>query len=239
MNQNYLLSNLKILNNYLQMSHVNLFDLDLTKLKIAKSGRMIKVMYGKEPLQLVTGKLYTPFGVKVNQNNYSPFATCHLDCSLNQSKSEASVKYRESLEALDSKIVELIQESLHLFNTGNQTFQSEDIPNIYSRILRENKTYPKLMKITLPRDSKGNFDCVIFDENKNKVVIEESTVEEILCKGKVFKGIIECGKVWYYNGRFGTTWNLKQLKFMENTPVEVADKTDRSQVYQNIMLLDD
>jgi hypothetical protein len=221
------------------MSHVNLFDLDLTKLKIAKSGRMVKVMYGKEPLQLVTGKLYTPFGVKVNQNSYSPFATCHLDCSLNQSKSEASVKYRESLEALDNKIVELIQESLHMFNTGNMTFQSDDIPNVYSSILRENKTYPKLMKITLPRDSKGNFDCVIFDENKNKVVIEEKTVEEVLCKGTIFKGIIECGKVWYYNGRFGTTWNLKQLKFMKNTQVEVADKTDRSHVYQNIMLLDD
>lgn len=221
------------------MSHVNLFDLDFSKLKIAKSGRMIKVLYDKEPLQLVTGKLYTPFGVKVNQNSYSPFSSCHLDCSLNQSKSEASVKYRESLEELDRKIIELIQESLHLFNTGNQTFSAEDIPNIYSPILRENKTYPKLMKITLPRDSKGNFECVIFNENKEKVVIDENSVEEVLCKGKVFKTIIECGKVWYYNGRFGTTWNLKQLKFMENAPVDTSDKVDRSQVYQNIMLLDD
>lgn len=221
------------------MSHVNLFDLDLSKLKIAKSGRMVKVLYDKEPLQLVTGKLYTPFGVKVNQNSYSPFSTCHLDCSLNQSKSEASVKYRESLEALDKKIIELIQESLHLFNTGNLSFQPEDIPNIYSPILRENKTYPKLMKITLPRDSKGNFECVIFDENKEKVLIEENTVEEVLCKGKVFKSIIECCKVWYYNGRIGTTWNLKQLKFMENGPVDISEKVDRSQVYQNIMLLDD
>lgn len=221
------------------MSHVNLFDLDFSKLKIAKSGRMIKVFYDKEPLQLVTGKLYTPFGVKVNQNSYSPFSTCHLDCSLNQSKSEASVKYRESLEALDRKIIELIQDSLHIFNTGNQTFSADDIPNIYSPILRENKSYPKLMKITLPRDSKGNFECVIFNENKEKVVIDENSVEEVLCKGKVFKTIVECGKVWYYNGRFGTTWNLKQLKFMENTPVDTSDKVDRSQVYQNIMLLDD
>ena len=221
------------------MSHFNLFYLDLSKIKIAKSGRMVKVMYDKEPLQLVTGKLYMPFGVKVNQNSYSPFATCQLDCSLNQSKSEASLKYSESLEALDCKIIELIQESLHLFNTGDMTINSDDIPNAYSCILRENKTYPKLMKITLPRDSKGNFTCVIFDENKNKVFIEESTVDKVLCKGKIFKCIIECGKVWYYNGRFGTTWNLKQLKFMENTPDESLEKTDRSEVYQNSMLLDD
>jgi hypothetical protein len=220
------------------MSHVNLFDLDLSKLKVAKSGRNIKIMYGKEPLQLVTGKLYTPFGAKANQNSYSSFANCHIDCSLNQSKSEASVKYRESLEALDRKIIELIQENLGSFNTGNQTFSAEDIPNIYSPMLRENKTYPKLMKITLPRDSKGNFECVIFDENKDKVLIDENNLEEVLCKGKIFKGIVECAKIWYYNGRFGTSWNLKQLKFIENTPVDV-EKEDRSQVYQNIMILDD
>jgi hypothetical protein len=222
------------------MSHVNLFDLDLSKLKVAKSGRNIKVMYGKEPLQLVTGKMYTPFGAKSNQNSYSSFTNCHIDCSLNQSKSEASVKYRESIEALDRKIIELIQDNLNYFNTGNMTFQPEDIPNIYSPMLRENKTYPKLMKIALPRDSKGNFECVIFDENKEKVLIEENNLEEVVCKGKIFKGIIECGKIWYYNGRFGTTWNLKQLKFIESAQVDVdVEKEDRSQVYQNIMILDD
>ncbi len=226
------------------MSHVNLFDLDFNKLKLAKSGRNIKVMYGKEPLQLVTGKLYTPFGVKVNQNSYSSFTTCHLDCSLNQSKSEASVKYRESIEALDRKIIELIQDNLHLFNTGNTNYNTGDIPNIYSPMLRENKTYPKLMKISLPRDSKGNFECVIFDENKEKVLIDDNNVEEVLCKGKIFKGIVESCKVWYFNNRFGTTWNLKQLKFMENVSVDVGgdgsvEKEDRSQIYQNIMILDD
>lgn len=221
------------------MSHVNIFDLDMSKLKIAKSGRMIKVLYDKEPLQLVTNKLYTPFGVKVNQNSYSQFSTCHLDCSLNQSKSEVSIKYKESLENLDKKIIELIQDNLHIFNTGGQSFQPDDIPSIYSPILRENKTYPKLMKITLPRDSKGNFECVIFNENKEKIAIDENNIEEVLCKGKIFKSIIECGKVWYYNGRFGTTWNLKQLKFIDNIPIDKSENNDRSQVYQNIMILDD
>jgi hypothetical protein len=220
------------------MSHVNLFDLDFSNLKIAKSGRAIKLINGKETLQLVTGKLYTPFGIKIVQNSYSPFANCYIDCSLNQSKSETSVKYRESLEELDRQVIKLIQDNLGQFNTGSMTFEPEDIPNIYSPILRENKSYPKLMKLNLPRDSKGNFECVIFDENKNKVPIDENNLEEVLCKGKIFKCILECGKVWYYNGRFGTAWNIKQLKFMENAPVE-TEKEDRSQVYQNIMLLDD
>lgn len=222
------------------MSHVNLSDIDLSQLKLAKSGRMIKIMYNKEPLQLVTGKMYTPFGVKVNTNNYSNFTNCHLDCSLNQSNSEVSVKYRESLEALDKRIIELIQESLHLFTT-DMDYSPEDIPNIYSPILRENKTFPKLMKITLPRDTKGNFDYVIFDESKEKITITDSNIEEVLCKGKIFKGIIECGKIWYFKGRFGTTWNLKQLKFVESTVVDkssvsAATTASNAQVY---MMLDD
>jgi hypothetical protein len=220
------------------MSQVNISDIVLSQLKIAKSGRMIKLMYNKEPLQLVTGKMYTPFGVKVNTNNYSSFTNCTLDCSLNQSNSEVSVKYRESLEALDQRITELIQESLHLFNTDTN-YTPEDIPNIYGPILRENKTFPKLMKITLPRDSKGNFDYVVFNENKEKVSItDDDKLTEVLCKGKIFKGIIECGKIWYFKGRFGTTWNLKQLKFVENVIIEnpIVSSQSTSQVY---MMLDD
>ena len=224
------------------MSHINLFDLDLTKLRIAKSGRAIKLLYNKEPLQIVTGKLYTPFGVKVNTNSYSSFTTCHIDCSLNQSNSEASVAYRNALEALDVKIIELLQESIHLFNTGNASYQADDIPSIYSPILRENKTFPKLIKIGLPRDARGNFECVLFNENKEKIFIDDSNVEQILCKGKIFKGIIECSKFWYYNGRFGTTWSLKQLKFVENKErdVDVDESTDqnKAEIYQSMMLLD-
>lgn len=210
------------------MSHLNLSDIDFSQLKLAKSGRMIKIMYNKEPFQLVTSKMYAPFGVKVHVNNYSNFTNCYLDCSLNQSNSETSVKYRDLLDKLDKRIIELIQESLHLFNT-DMNYSPEDIPNIYGPILRENKTFPKLMKITLPRDTRGNFDYVIFNENKEKVDITDDNIEEVLYKRIIFKSIIECGKVWYYKGRFGTTWNLKQLKFVENNNIIDNSKQYESQ----------
>ena len=221
------------------MSHMNVFDIDFSRLKIAKSGRNIKLIYEKEPLQLITCKMYSPFGVKMAQNNYSQFSNYHLDCSLNQSTSDVSIKYRESLEKLDNKIIELIQDNLQLFNTGNESLNVEEM---YSRILRENKSYPKLMKIQLPRDSKGNFECVIFDENKNKLILNESNIENILCKGKIFKSIIECGKIWYYNGRFGTTWNIKQLKFMVSTNSSTNENNkyeDKNDIYQRIMIIDE
>lgn len=223
---------------------MNLSDIDLSKLKLAKSGKMVKLMYNKEPLELVTCKMYTPFGVKVNTNNYSNFTNCTIDCSINQSNSEVGLKYNELLEALDKKIIELIQESLHLFNT-DVSYESEDIPNIYNHILRENKSYPKLMKISLPRDSKGNFDYVVFNENKEKVAItDDDKLSEVLCKGKIFKCIIQCGKIWYFKGRFGVTWPLKQLKFVDTKTQEKTEtntehddnQVNNSQVY---MMIDD
>ena len=114
----------------------------------------------------------------------------------------------------------------------------DDMESMYSPILRPNKTYPKLMKIALPRDTKGNFEFVVFNENKEKVSITDSNIEEVLCKGKIFKGIVECGKVWYYNGRFGTTWNLKQMKFVEQNTSDIKD-IQKSESYQSIMILDD
>jgi len=217
------------------MSHINLNELDLTKLRLAKSGKMVKLVYDKEPLEIVTGKLYTPFGVKVNPSSYSQWNTCNIDCSLNQSNSEISVAYRNSLEALDARITELLQEQGEtLFNLNGQ-FDFDDINSFYSPVLRENKTYPKLMKISLPRDSKGNFEFVIFNENKEKVQVTDNNITNVLCKGKIFKSIIECNKVWYYNGRFGTTWHLKQLRFVEN---ENATPKTYNKIYETNMLLD-
>jgi hypothetical protein len=201
------------------MSHINLNELDLSKVNIAKSGRNVKLIYDKLPLQLVTSKLYSPFGVRMNDNNYSPFKTCNIDCSLNQSNDPISIDYRVSLEALDNKIMELLKDSGHLFNLDNVNM--DNVKGIYSPILRENKTYPKLIKISLPRDANGNFDFVLFDENKEKIFLDDSNISEVLSKGKIFKTIIECSKLWYYNGKFGSTWNLKQLRFCEkNQPVE-------------------
>lgn len=215
------------------MSHINLNEIDLNKLQLAKSGRLVKLMYNKEPLQLVTGKLYSPFGVKVNPNNYSAFNNCHLDCSLNQNNSEVSVAYRNSLEKLDEKITELISNNTHLFNATNGFDTS-----MYSPVLRENKSYPKLMKISLPRDSKGNFTGVVFNEKKEKVQLNDNNISDTLPKGLVFKSILECGKVWYYNGRFGTTWNLVQLIFSETQPTNNSFLKVDDKLYESNMMLD-
>lgn len=211
------------------MSHIKLSELNFEKLKIAKSGKAIKLIYDKEPLQLVTELLYTPFGVKGNPNNYSQWTNYVLDCSLNQSNSENTIAYKNLIGTFDKNLMTLIKDNNHLFENTN----FEELT--YSPFHRENKTYPKLIKINLPRDNKGNFDFVIFNENKEKVNINENNITDVLCKGKIFKSIIECNKIWVYNGRFGTTWYLKQLRFIND--IKQQDTPQTQQIEKNNYIL--
>jgi hypothetical protein len=225
-------------------SHVNILDLDLSKLDLGKSGRTIKLLYNKAPLQLVTSKMYTPFGVKVHNNDYSSFTNCHIDSSLSQGASSNSLTIAVALDALDNRIVELIKSKSNLFKDASDVDFCSDVSTYYSPFLKPNKTYPKLMKISLPRDKNGNFDFVLFDESKNKVPLDDKNIEEVLCKGRSFKGIIECSKLWYYKGKFGSTWNLVQLRFSPKNSNADPDEeesigTIKQANYTSNIMLDD
>jgi hypothetical protein len=216
---------------------IDLKTIDKSKFKLGKVGRGVKLLYDKNPVQICTSTLYSPFGAKPIIKEWSNFTEYNLDCSLNQSNSENSVAFRESIETLDNIIKELVQNNLPLFNV-----QNENSDFIYSSILRENGNYPKLMKLNLSRDKNGNFESFIFDIKKEKILLNESIVEEVLSRGKVFKSIIECVKVWHYNGKVGTIWKVVQLKFSEKEPEssEQNESTfDSSKVYNQLMIEDD
>jgi hypothetical protein len=218
------------------MSHINILDLDLSKLKLGKSGRTIKLIYEGNPLQLVTTKMYAPFGVKIFNNDYSHFTNCHIDCSI----SETNMKIREAYQNLDDKIKELVM------NSNEKTFTEinfED-PTFYSSMFKGTSNYPKLMKISLPRDKNGNFDFVIFDDNKDKVKITESTIENVLGKRVVFKSIIECNKIWAYKGKVGVTWNLVQMRLVPKSEQSESSEPEENvpsehNIYTQNMMIDD
>lgn len=189
-----------------KMSVLKLSDIDLEKLQLGKSGRAVKLVYEKESFQMHTIKLYTPFGVKSVNKEWSNITEYYIDCSLNQSDSEVAVEFRQQVEVLDQKIKNLVTDNTELFKGQN----TDSV--VYNPILRENGTYPKLMRLQLPRDKNGNFTFFAFDENKGKIKITEANIENVLSKGTVFRGIVECQKVWLYNGKVGTIWNLVQLK---------------------------
>jgi hypothetical protein len=203
---------------------LDLQNIDWNLFQLAKSGRTIKLLYNKEPVQFCTSTLYAPFGVKSVNKEWANFTEYNLDCSLNQANSESACTFREFLENLDKKILELVQSSKEL-----------DGSNVaYNPILRENGSYPKLVKLHLPRDKNGNFQSFLFSESKEKVKLDEKNIELLLSKGKTFRTIIECSKVWNYNGKVGSIWNLVQLRFSEYKKEVVEEKS----VYENLMIHD-
>jgi hypothetical protein len=199
------------------MSLLNINDVNWDVFSIGKSGRSLKLLYNKAPFQFCTCLLYTPFGVKSTQKDWSKYDDYYLDCSINQSNSEESVKLRDFLDKLDETIKKLVKENCELFN-----ITKDNLNFGYNNILRENKNYPKLMKLQLPRDKNGNFDCFIFNNDKSKIKINESNIEEILVKGKIFKCIIECSKLWYFKEKVGSMWQIDQLKFVD---IKMTDTT--------------
>ena len=164
-----------------------------------------------------------------------------MDCFLNNSTSDISITFRESIEKLDEIIKNLVKTNLPLFNSKNESANENFI---YSPILRENGNFPKLMRLQLSRDRNGNFESIVFDENKKKIKIEEHNINTVLSKGKNFKTIIECVKVWYYNGKVGSIWNIVQLKFSEKLKIENEgnsnfETTTINPVYNQLMIDDD
>ena len=218
------------------MLAVDLQTLDIKNLKLGKSGRAVKLLYDKQPLQLCTSTMYIPFGVKFSVKEWTNYPEYYLDCFLNNSKSDISINFKECIGRLDSMISDLVKQNLTLFNSKTESPRSDFD---YSPILRENGQYPKLMRLQVSRDRNGNFESFIFDENKQKVPIDENNIESILCKGKTFKTIIECVKVWYYNGKVGSIWKIVQLKFSERTVSNEPEENNTGGNVYNSLMIDD
>lgn len=213
---------------------LNISDVDWDKFKIAKSGRAYKLLYDKEPVKFCTSTLYTPFGVNSVNKEWSNFTEYSVNCSVNSfnNKNENAKVLEQFLEKLDEKILELVNENLSLFENTKGDQLGSDFN--YYKILRENGDYPKLMKLQFVRDKNGNFESFVFDENKEKIKLSDSNIEDTIQKRTMFKCIIECGKIWTFNNKLGSIWNIVQLKLSsKNNKFQSDNNNEECSVYEN------
>jgi hypothetical protein len=215
-------------------------NVDWDAFVLGKSGRAVKLLYNKEAVQFCTSNLYSPFGVKSVTKDWSLYKEYFIDNSLNNSTSQSAVSFRDFIDKLDNKIQQLCKDNVDIFTTNKSTITDDFV---YNPMLKENGNYPKLMKLQISRDKNGNFESVIFDENKNKIKLDESNIDSVLSRGKIYKCIIECSKIWAYNGRIGSIWNIVQLKFSDKynnnkteTEIETETETKDNNVYNTIMI---
>jgi hypothetical protein len=217
----------------IKMSHIKIEEIDYKLLKIAKSGRTVCLRYNNDPFQISTCKLYTPFGVNGYANNYSPYTDWSISCSVSQLNNS----FQNEFDKLDNNLIELIKDSDHLFKDID--FENN---NFYNPTFKQNKSFPKLMKLAIPRDKNGNILTVFFDENATKIPVDDKNIEQILSKRTIFKCIIESKKLWSFKGLIGSIWEILQIRIISRQtdiePDEDVTVIDPS-IYTKNLMLDD
>lgn len=173
-------------------------EIDYSNLILGKSGKVTKLLYNKNNLKLFTPKMQVMFLKNVEKEwlNYNEYS---VECFL------VDQHEKTKFTLFDNELERTIKRE-------NKTDYGE---LIYFPLMKPNENYPQLIKIILPRDQYGNFETVVFDKDKNKILLTEDNIEQVLLRGVVFKGVIECIKVWNFNGKFGSIWKLCQLKLSE------------------------
>lgn len=196
----------------------NLQELSFNNLKLAKVGRNIKLLNDKQSLNINTNVLYMPFNLNKYKKQWSNIEEYSVDCYVQDNLCN------NKLTEFDNAIFDLVKGNSQLFGLSDLN------DAVYSPMYRENKSYPKLLKLYLPRDSNGNFTTHFFDSESNKIIINEENIETILTKKTMFKCIITCTKVWCYQNKIGSIWEIVQLKLNENKDKDLnnSDNSDHS-----------
>jgi hypothetical protein len=214
-------------------------DLNIENVSLSKTGRVYRLTDNKnekEFLSFTTNTMYTPFGINTNQNKYNPNLEYSISASINASDTEFAVETRNSLELLDKKIQELV------------TKQKDDLKLehdfAYTSFYKNSGNYPKLIKFNFTRDTHGNFKTILFNSNKEKIPLNETNIAEIFKKGSLFRAVTNNKKVWVYNGRVGTIWDLDQILLVDKSncdndinSVEI-EETEPNKIEECIMLDD-
>jgi hypothetical protein len=103
---------------------------------------------------------------------------------------------------------------------GKPTMSREVIDALWSPMLKYPKnqttmeadtTRPPTLKLKLPAWG-GEFKFELFDVQNNVLIPNENgvTPTELIPKGSEIACIIQCGGIWFANGKFGVTWKLFQ-----------------------------
>jgi hypothetical protein len=194
------------------MSVLKIQDINYNNLILAKSGKATKLLYDdtenktKNNLKIFTPKLQVMFSKSVDKE-WAKFSEFSIDCYIHDD--DKISEFEEFDENLQNKIK---SENKSLYGDLD-----------YFPFLKPNKDYPKLIKMIFPRDSQGNFETVFFDKDKNKILLTESNILDLFSRGTVFKGVVECVKIWCFNNKFGTIWNLSQLRISTSPPPKIEE----------------
>ena len=176
-----------------------------------------KTLYLSTPLMLTWG---------VNENDFNGDGKFNYDMSLqfpreqDSNFNDATKGFLAGLQELEAQIkADAIVNSKDWFNKSKMS--AEVVDALWSPMLKYPKNqatgepdttrYPTL-RIKLPYWDE-QFTCELYDTSGQQVFPDESsddTPKDLVKKGQNVALVIECGGIWFANGKFGVTWRLLQ-----------------------------
>lgn len=145
------------------------------------------------------------------------------DISLQFPREEFTNKATQDLLHMLQQFEEKVKQDAQTYSRdwfGKPTMSREVIDALWSPMLKYPKnqatmepdtTRPPTLKLKLPAWG-GQFKFELFDTQNNILIPNEDglTPTELIPKGSEIACIIQCGGIWFANGKFGVTWKLFQ-----------------------------
>jgi len=145
------------------------------------------------------------------------------DISLQFPREEFTNKATQELLTMLQQFEEKVKQDAQTYSRdwfGKPTMSREVIDALWSPMLKYPKnqatmepdtTRPPTLKLKLPAWG-GQFKFELFDTQNNILIPNEDgvTPTELIPKGSEIACIIQCGGIWFANGKFGVTWKLFQ-----------------------------
>jgi hypothetical protein len=137
-------------------------------------------------------------------------------------KTEDTTAFLKNMQAFESKIKDdALTHSKEWF--GKVHKNAEVVDALYTPMLKYSKdkatgeadlTRAPTMRVKIPM-WEGSWKCEVYDEDGDKLFPNTTnpilSPIELIQKGTQVAALIQCGGIWFANGKFGVTWKLIQV----------------------------
>lgn len=228
-------------------TNVNLTNITYSEQRpFGEHAKIVYINHNNKPIIIQTPVMTTPYGLgKFEEGTRVKYS---IDMSFRGADENPKIKeLYDVLSKLDDKIItdstKRGQEWFKKKNRSKDLSKELFVPSI--KIATENgeptDKYPPTFKAKVPfYDDK--FNIPTFDMTTKSLM--DSPLDEILTKGSTIQGIVKLNGIWFAGGKFGVSWEIKQLKvkptekllsyaFVESDDEDATDVNDDNEAVDN------
>jgi len=214
----------------MKVSEFDINQIRFSDIKINEFGaKRCYVNYGPEKDRLIlhTPRFTLPFNMGVFDKGDGP-PKYSVTASFRDMENYAQLKeFHDKFIAIDQKmLLDGSKNAMPWFKKRKMT--PEVLDALYTRLVRPscNKEtgepdgkFPPTIRFKLPY-WEGKYAFPVFDFNRNPIDLTVTPLNELLVKGAKIRALIQCGVVWFANGKYGVSWNIVQLRV--RTPARLS-----------------